>query len=173
VDPADMLRSPLCSRNCQDALRVMERLASATLGRPGSGRSLSALASESGMALPTLKQLAYFLRLAGIMSRRGPPGALQLARPPSEISMLEVIRAIDGAGLWRHCLMGLAECSDAAPCPVHTAWKSARRVLEQHLEAQTIADLTRAVALKRRVRQSRASSRRGLGGKRRRSESGS
>ena len=152
TDPAELLRSPLFSRNSQNALRVMERLAAASLRRPSSGRSLQGIAEETGLALPTLTQLVSFLRLAGLVSQRGRSGNLRLTRDASGISVLDVIRAIDGTRLWRRCLLGLAECSDIAPCPVHVAWKVARTQLERHLGNESVANLARAVSRRRRSR---------------------
>ena len=151
-DPAELLRSPLFSRNSQDGLRVMERLAAASLRHSGSGRTLQVLSEETGLALPTLAQLISFLRSAGLVSQRGRSGVLRLGRAASGISVLDVIRAIDGSGLWKRCLLGLAECSDTTPCPVHFAWKAARGELERHLASQSITDLARAVARRRRLR---------------------
>ena len=130
----------------------MERLAAASLRRSSAGRTVQGVAEETGLALPTLTQLVSFLRSAGLVSQRGRTGVLRLGRKASDISVLDVIRAIDGSGLWKRCLLGLAECSDAAPCPVHFAWKAARGELERHLASQSIADLARAIARRRRLR---------------------
>jgi len=128
----------------------MERLAAASLRRPSAGRSLEGVAREIGLDTPTLTQLVTFLRQADLVSQRGRSGTLRLARDASAISVLDVIRAIQGSGIWRHCLLGLAECSDIAPCPVHVAWKAARAQLEQHLAEESVAKLARAVSRRRR-----------------------
>jgi Rrf2 family protein len=131
----------------------MERLAAASLRRPGSSRSLSVLAGETGMSVPALDQVVHFLRLAGLLEApRAQSTAVRLARPASRISLLAVVRAIDAAGLWGRCILGLQECSDAAPCPAHPAWKKARAMLERHLDGQSLIDLTRVVARRRRVK---------------------
>jgi Rrf2 family protein len=148
---AELSQSPIYSRNCQDAMRIMERLAASELGRRGSVRSLDSLAKETGMALPTLAQVVSFLGLAGLVAERRSPPGVRLARPVSDISLLDVVRATDGTGLMRRCLMGLPECSDAAPCSVHAVWKKAREEVERHLGSQSIADLTRALAIRRRA----------------------
>ena len=142
---------------------MIDRLAASSVRRPSALRSLPVLASETGLAVPTLTQLVSFLRLAGIVKQRSRGGGLALTRPASEISLLDVIHAIDGHTLWRRCLLGLPECTDAAPCPVHSTWKAARTALEKHLEGQSIADLTRALKKRRRLgRGRRRSRRRGL-----------
>ena len=77
-----------------------------------------------------------------------------MTRPASRVSLLEVVRAIDGTGLWARCILGLEECSDAMPCPAHTAWKQARSLLEDHLGSQSLVDLTRAVERRQHERKS-------------------
>ena len=150
--PADLLQSPLYSRTCKDGFRVMERLAAASFRRPGSSRSLSVLAAETGVSGPALEQVVHVLSLAHLLEApRDRSTAVRLARPASRISLLAVVRAIDAAGLWGRCILGLQECSDAAPCPAHPVWKKARAMLERHLDSQSLVDLTRVVAHRRRV----------------------
>jgi Rrf2 family iron-sulfur cluster assembly transcriptional regulator len=130
----------------------MERLAAASIRRPGSSKSLSVLAGETGMSGPALEQVVHLLRLAHLLETpREQSTAVRLARPASQISLLAVVRAIDAAGLWGRCILGLEECSDAAPCPAHPVWKKARAMLEQHLDNQSLVDLTRVVARRRRA----------------------
>jgi Rrf2 family protein len=141
-------------------MRIMERLAAAELGRRGSVRSLDSLAKETGMAMPTVAQVVSFLELAGLVAERRSPPGVRLGRSVTDISLLDVVRATDGTGLMRRCLMGLPECSDAAPCSVHPVWKKAREVLERHLGSQSIADLTRVLNARRRVARSAEARRR-------------
>jgi len=149
----ELLQSPLYSGTCKDAFRIMERLAAAAVRRPGSVRNENVLAGETGLSLPELLQVVHFLRLAGLVETfRGRAAGIRLARPPSRVSLLEVVRAIDGTGLWARCILGLEECSDAMPCPAHPAWKQARSLLEEHLDSQSLVDLTRAVTRRHRAR---------------------
>jgi Rrf2 family protein len=129
----------------------MERLAAASLRRQGSSRTLGDLASEIGVSGPALEQVVHFLRLAGLVEPARDPSAVRLARPASRISLLAIVRAIDAAGLWGRCILGLQECSDDAPCPAHTVWQEARAMLERHLDSQSLVDLTRAVDSRRRA----------------------
>ena len=139
----------LYSRTCQHALRAMERLAAADLGRPGSLRSLSALAAETGTPPAALAQIVHRLRRAGLLAaRRGPSGGVRLARPAAEISVLEIVCVVDGAQLEGRCILGFPACGDATPCPAHPVWKRARALLEARLESRSLADLVRAVARK-------------------------
>lgn len=151
--PADLLQSPLYSRTCKDAFRVMERLAAAGIRRSDALRRLDALGAEIGLSTPEIEQVVHFLRLAGLVEAPGPASeGVRLARGASRITLLEVVRATDGTGLWGRCILGLAECSDEMPCPAHEAWKQARALLERHLDSQSLLDLTRAVSRRRRSR---------------------
>ena len=59
--------------------------------------------------------------------------------------MLEVLECVEGAGVFQQCFLGLSECSDAAPCPAHKAWKAVREQLLERLCSATIADLCATV----------------------------
>jgi Rrf2 family iron-sulfur cluster assembly transcriptional regulator len=156
--PADLLQSPLYSRTCKDAFRLLERLAETAIQSPGALRKLDALGAEIGLSTPEVEQVAHFLRLAGLVEVPGLPSeGVRLARSASRISLLEVVRATDGSGLWGRCILGLAECSDEMPCPAHAAWKEAHALLEQHLDSQSLADLNRAVARRGRTQETGAS----------------
>jgi Rrf2 family iron-sulfur cluster assembly transcriptional regulator len=134
----------------------MERLAAASVRRPGSIRNRDVLAGETGLSIPALEQVLHFLRLAGLVEfPRRPPGGVRLTEAASRISLLRVVRAIDGAGLWGRCILGLEECSDQVPCPAHTVWKETRALLERHLDGQSLVDLARAVGRRQAVRKSR------------------
>jgi Rrf2 family iron-sulfur cluster assembly transcriptional regulator len=151
--PADLLQSPLYSRTCQEALRIMERLCSASVRHSGS-RKLDDLSAETGLSIPDLEQVLHFLRLAGLVEATRTTGGVRLARPASRISLLQIVRAIDGAGLWRRCILGLEECSDQMPCPAHDVWKETRFHLERHLESQSLLDLARALTRRQRAHRS-------------------
>lgn len=127
----------------------MVRLAASSAARPGSARSAAALAGETGLSSPVLEQVVHFLEIGGLV-RTGRNGTgIRLARPASQISLLQVVRAVDGSGLWGRCILGFEECSDEIPCPAHPAWKATRAVLEAHLDSQSISDLARALNRRR------------------------
>ena len=117
---------------------------------PGKLVVQSELAREVGISATSLAQILHHLRKAGILvARRGPAGGVMLSKPASRISVLEVVRAVDGFGLAGRCVLGFSECSDRTPCPAHPVWKRARTLLEQQLERRSLADLAVSVAGKR------------------------
>ena len=83
---------------------------------------------------------------------RGPRGGYRLARPPAEITVLDVLEAIDGNEPAFRCTeirrRGPAAQPDAAyvlPCAVHRVMTSADAVWRASLRGVTVADLVDSV----------------------------
>ncbi len=74
---------------------------------------------------------------------KGPGGGLQLARPPHQIAVAEVIRAVDGTNFLEGCFLGLDACGEENPCAMHAEWKVVRARLVADLERISIAQLAR------------------------------
>lgn len=134
----------------------MERVAAAEAERPDAWVGLSPLAKEIGVSAPSLAQIAHRLRRAGLLSaRRGPSGGVGLPRPAERITVLEVVRAIDGTGVSSRCILGFENCTDDTPCPAHPVWSTVRPLLERELERKTLLDLVEAVKKKRKASRKR------------------
>jgi len=151
--PADSARPLLYSKTCQLAMRAMERVAAAELRDPDAWVAQADLAKELDVSGPSLGQIVFRLRRAGLLeARRGPRGGVGLSRPADEIRVSEIIGSIDGAGLAGRCILGFDACTNEAPCPAHPVWSSVRPVLERELEEKTLLDIVRSVEGKRRLK---------------------
>lgn len=73
-----------------------------------------------------------------LFSYKGRGGGFKLARPAREIKLLEVIAAIEGPQFGQGCLLGLPECSDDSPCPLHYQWTELKDSILRALEATSI-----------------------------------
>src|SRR5919202_2494662 len=121
------------------ALRAAVELAAAPEGAPVKGERL---AGSQSIPLRFLENILLQLRHAGIVeSRRGAEGGYRLARPASDISLADVIRAIDGP---------LAGVSGQRPEtldfkgrsePLREVWVAVRASLRAVLEHVTLADV--------------------------------
>jgi Rrf2 family protein len=121
------------------ALRAAVELAAAPEGAQVKGERL---ATSQSIPLRFLENILLQLRHAGIVeSRRGAEGGYRLARPASEISLADVIRAIDGP---------LAGVSGRRPEtldfrgrsePLREVWVAVRASLRGVLENVTLADV--------------------------------
>ena len=89
-----------------------------------------------------LSKIVQTLSRAGlIISQKGPGGGVNLSRPAAKISLLEVVGAIDGLDLTTDCVLGMPECGEETPCPLHTHWGAIRNRIVEMLEHQTVASV--------------------------------
>src|SRR4051812_18046078 len=121
------------------ALRAAVELAAAPEGTPVKGERLATMQS---IPLRFLENILLQLRHAGIVeSRRGAEGGYRLARPAAEISLADVIRAIDGplAGVSgrRPETLDFKGTSE----PLREVWVAVRASLRSVLENVTLADV--------------------------------
>jgi Rrf2 family protein len=85
-------------------------------------------------------------RLAGagfLKTSRGAGGGIRLARPASEISLLEVVTAFEGGMILNKCVDDPEACQFEDVCPVQKAWTGATRHLEEYLVAVRFDQLAR------------------------------
>jgi len=74
-----------------------------------------------------------------INSFKGPNGGFYMDESNGRKSIADVVKAIDGDGIYTDCVLGLKACSEKKPCPVHFEYKEIKRNLITMLENSTIA----------------------------------
>ncbi len=111
---------------------------------------LAEIAEHDGMPLAYLEHLVARLRKAGLVdSRRGSRGGYLLARSPIEITMAEVVQALEGSIAPIECISeasdGSIVCSrESDPghvCPTKLLWTRVRGAIVRTLQDTTLADL--------------------------------
>jgi Rrf2 family transcriptional regulator, cysteine metabolism repressor len=111
---------------------------------------LAEIAERDGLPLAYLEHLVARLRKAGLVdSRRGSRGGYLLARPASEITMAEVVEALEGSIAPIECISlgadGSVKCSrESDPghvCPTKLLWSRVRGSIVSTLRETTLADL--------------------------------
>lgn len=133
----------LLSKGCEYGIRAAVYLA----GRPGERVPIRAISDSLGIPYPFLAKISQTLTAAGILiSARGPNGGVRLARPPSRVTIEEVVLALDGADLFTECVLGLPGCGDRRPCPLHDAWVDARERVRQMFREASLATIAERVA---------------------------
>ena len=91
---------------------------------------------------PFLSKILKILSSRNILhSVRGPGGGFRLARTSDEISLLDIVEAIDGLSQFDECALGWKTCQDDNPCPLHNSWKDMRQGLREYLAKSSVADL--------------------------------
>lgn len=130
------------SRRTDYGVRVIIDLAALS----GDGRApTSEIADRQNIPAPFLAKIISQLSLSGLVyTYRGSGGGVSLARPASEISLLEVIEALDGPVRLNRCTIEPDACPQNGHCPVHHIWLQAQADLTDLLSNTTIGDLTRS-----------------------------
>ncbi len=100
------------------------------------------IAACTGIRLPYLSKILYALSQAGLVdSKRGYRGGFRLVRPADELSIAEIVDAIDGPDWCNACLLGFASCSDERACPTHSFWSEERRRIRALMERITVREV--------------------------------
>ena len=140
----------MVTRKTVYALRALFQLANSAQGQPVLAAEIAASEGIPRRFLDTI--LRQLTRSGLLTSSRGPHGGYCLRSPPSEINVASVIRVLDGAAFPFPCLnwdhpVRCAECPGPGECAAHAALgvmgDAARRVLE----AMSLADLVKSIAL--------------------------
>lgn len=136
----------LYSTACEYAIRALAFLA---LKEKGRFSSLEDIVAHNGLRQPFMaKVLQQLVKQRLVSSQKGPGGGFSLGKVPQKITLLEIVKTIDGEPNFSRCAVGLAECSDQMPCPLHNSWKHLRTQIRTYLESQTVEDLAKAVEKK-------------------------
>lgn len=102
--------------------------------------STSAIAEEQKIPPSFLAKIVSQLSLAGlIQTSRGARGGVSLARPPEQISVLDVIEAIDGPVMLNECAVNADNCTFGDSCPLQQIWRDTRQELVNRLSGATFA----------------------------------
>jgi len=102
----------------------------------------STIAEEQNIPPSFLAKIISQLSIAGLLhTSRGARGGVTLAREPKEITLLEVVEAIDGPIQLNECVGDENSCSFGKKCPLHSVWCNAQDELVTRLKATNFADL--------------------------------
>jgi len=134
------------SNACGYAIRAMARL---SLLRPDGYVLLEELCD--GTDLPkhfVAKIFQELVRKGLLVSAKGRGGGFALARKPGQITLFEIVAAVDGTEKLEHCVVGMAKCDDQQPCPQHDQWKAIRNQLRKFLTDTTLEKMSRTLERK-------------------------
>ncbi len=119
---------------------------------PGRLVSAQRLAAEMTLPLPTVASLLKRLTRAELVrSVRGAGGGYTLMRGSQDISMAEVIAAIEGPVALTECALGEGRCSLELGCPTRSNWRLISYAVRVALESVSLADMAKPNAQAMRV----------------------
>ena len=124
---------------------VAEEGATATEGRAEQALTAEELGEVADTTADFMHKIMQALRDAGIVaSKRGPGGGFRLARDPGDITLLEIVNAVQGEVRVNRCVIGLDVCERSAECPLRPTWMRIQRELAEGLGGTTLADVLAA-----------------------------
>jgi Rrf2 family cysteine metabolism transcriptional repressor len=151
------------STKAEYGIRVMAHLAREADGAPEADGaredaapiSLGSIADAEGLPLAYLEHLVQRLRKAELVeSRRGAHGGYTLARPAADITMAEVVAALEGEIAPIECITADADgaliCAreGAEPCPTKLLWTRVQGSIVRTLNEMTLDDLVQPLRKK-------------------------
>ena len=132
------------TRGGEYALRAMSYLARRPVGEIS---ALHDVGAEQDIPESFLAKIFQSLVHSGlVVSQRGAHGGFSLARPPADITVRDVIEAVDGPIALNGCVLWPDDCQRSGDCRMHDVWMLAQERMMSVLGEVTLAQLTAAPA---------------------------
>ena len=110
--------------------------------RPGDVLSATELADLARLEAPTVSKLLKPLAQAGLVcSQRGVRGGYRLSRAATEISLIEIVEAMEGPLAMTECSQHDSQCGLADQCGVRANWRLINDVVADALRGVTLAQM--------------------------------
>jgi Rrf2 family protein len=127
----------MLSQTTEYALRAVVHLA----GAGGASRTTQEIAEATRVPTGYLSKVLQSLGRAGFLAaQRGTGGGYALARPPEEITVYDIVQAVEPIPRIRACPLGIRE-HGAHLCPLHRRLDDAMATVESAFRASTLAEL--------------------------------
>lgn len=129
------------SKSTEYALRAIIYLAqkSSVENKIGITELADAIGSPKSFTAKILQNLTRGNRL--ISSVTGPNGGFYLTEQAKKKSLLHVLNLLEDEGIITGCILGLKECSEHNPCPLHSQYKHIKPQLLNMLDHKTIQEM--------------------------------
>jgi FeS assembly SUF system regulator len=130
-----MLRVTKLTDYASVVLTVLAREPEAVLSATG-------LAERAGLEPPTVAKVLKPLAQAGLVDAfRGASGGYRLARPPAEISLIEIVEAIEGPLGMTECSIHAGACGIERSCTARANWRRINDVVGDALRGVSLAEM--------------------------------
>lgn len=105
--------------------------------------SIAQLSERQGISNAYLEQLIALLKKSGLVNAsRGAQGGYTLSRPPEEITVGEVLKALEGSTALVDCVDTCGtDCGNVCSCAARPLWLKLQRSIDDVLESTTIRDM--------------------------------
>lgn len=127
------------SKTCEYAIRAVFFIAHKTAdgGRVGIKEISGGIDSPEHFLAKILQDLS---RKGIVQSVKGPNGGFYLDAEALARPLSDLVEAVDGNGIFTGCAMGLKQCSEVNPCPLHQQFKAIRTSIHDLLQNTAIGE---------------------------------
>lgn len=128
------------SKTCEYAIRALVYIAQQT--REGQKVSITNIAEGIDSPKYFIAKILQDLGRKGFVhSTKGPHGGFYLSEEDREQTLSDVVREIDGNKIFDQCALGLPQCSNEHPCPIHRHMRKIKDDLQELLDNSKVGDL--------------------------------
>jgi len=111
--------------------------------------SVAEIASRTGISEKYMEKLIRRLKKAGlVLSKRGPKGGHTLAKSPANITVGDIVRALEEWVVLKGCSLNkdtCASCTRYDSCPTRDVWEQANKAMFEALDSHTLQSLLKPV----------------------------
>lgn len=128
------------STSCHYGLQAM--LYIAMFSNPNKNVGLTEIAENQEIPKHFLSKILQELVKNNLIdSMKGPKGGFKLKYKADDITLIQIIEAIDGLEVFTQCGIGFKKCSDDHPCPIHHEFKQVREKVKDLFMTKSLKDL--------------------------------
>lgn len=130
------------SKTCEYAIRAMMFIAQ----KSADGIKIGIKDISKGIDSPEhfiAKILQDLSRKGLVQSTKGPNGGFFLDESSKKNTLADIVKAVDGDKLFTGCGLGLKNCSEKKPCPLHDQFKIIRQKMHDMLQSATVAEFNK------------------------------
>jgi Rrf2 family iron-sulfur cluster assembly transcriptional regulator len=138
----------MLSNSCRYGIRAVIYLASQPLSSGKTG--IKQISADLGLPQPFLAKILQQLAKQKILiSSKGPHGGFSLLKNPEHITLLDIVKTIDGEDIFTNCLMHNGSCESTGlekkTCPLHEEYEKTRNGLIKIFSKKTIYEIVKRV----------------------------
>ncbi len=128
------------SKTCEYAIRALIFIArKSKLGEKAGIKEISA-----GIDAPEkfiAKILHELSKKDMVLSMKGPAGGFYLDKKGLKYTLADIVKAVDGDDIFSGCGLGLNQCSEEKPCPIHYQYKKIRKEMYSMLQKAKLGEM--------------------------------
>ncbi len=130
------------SKTCEYALRSLIFVAQKS--KDGNKTGIKEIARSIDSPESFIAKILQDLSRRGLVqSLKGPGGGFYLDEASLDRTLADIVVAVDGDRLFSACALGLRECSESKPCPVHHQFKKVKHDIMELLQQSTLRNLNK------------------------------